>query len=63
MLHAEKSSIYQGPHCEGMGSLSTRAKQPLDKDTLLDIVKFGVPASWRKEFTVQGFNPVNQGLR
>eukprot|EP00957_Ditylum_brightwellii_P084051 6390190-Ditylum_brightwellii.AAC.1 len=36
---------------------------PLDKDELLDILEFGVPASWRKEFTVQGFNPVDQGLQ
>eukprot|EP00957_Ditylum_brightwellii_P131755 10047601-Ditylum_brightwellii.AAC.1 len=37
--------------------------QPLDKDELLDILELGVPASWRREFTVQGFDPVNQGLR
>eukprot|EP00957_Ditylum_brightwellii_P195128 14868011-Ditylum_brightwellii.AAC.1 len=37
--------------------------QPLDKDELLDILEFWVPASWRREFTVQGFNPVDQGLR
>eukprot|EP00957_Ditylum_brightwellii_P061539 4670113-Ditylum_brightwellii.AAC.1 len=37
--------------------------QPLDKDELLDILKFGVPASWRREFTVQGFDPVDKGLR
>ena len=37
--------------------------QPLDKDELLDILEFGVPASWRREFTMQGFNPVDQGLR
>eukprot|EP00957_Ditylum_brightwellii_P087738 6680977-Ditylum_brightwellii.AAC.1 len=36
--------------------------QPLDKDELLDILEFGVPASWHREFTVQGFDPVNQGL-
>eukprot|EP00957_Ditylum_brightwellii_P082737 6290881-Ditylum_brightwellii.AAC.1 len=27
--------------------------QPLDKDELLDILEFWVPASWRREFTVQ----------
>eukprot|EP00957_Ditylum_brightwellii_P044317 3362517-Ditylum_brightwellii.AAC.1 len=37
--------------------------QPLDVDELLDILEFGVPSSWRREFTVQGFDPVDQGLR
>eukprot|EP00957_Ditylum_brightwellii_P012809 967835-Ditylum_brightwellii.AAC.1 len=37
--------------------------QPLDTDKLMDILEFGVPASWHREFTVQGFNPVDQGLR
>eukprot|EP00957_Ditylum_brightwellii_P107681 8214980-Ditylum_brightwellii.AAC.1 len=37
--------------------------QPLDTDKLLDILKFRVPASWRRDFTVQGFDPVDQGLR
>eukprot|EP00957_Ditylum_brightwellii_P047834 3633444-Ditylum_brightwellii.AAC.1 len=37
--------------------------QPLDKDEVLDILEFGVPASWRREFIVQGFDPVDQGLR
>eukprot|EP00957_Ditylum_brightwellii_P072561 5514113-Ditylum_brightwellii.AAC.1 len=37
--------------------------QPLDADELLDILEFGVPSSWRREFTVQGFNPADQGLR
>eukprot|EP00957_Ditylum_brightwellii_P029303 2214894-Ditylum_brightwellii.AAC.1 len=36
--------------------------QPLDEDKLLDILEFGVLASWRREFTVQGFDPVDQGL-
>eukprot|EP00957_Ditylum_brightwellii_P126854 9669672-Ditylum_brightwellii.AAC.1 len=36
--------------------------QPLDPDELMDILEFGVPASWHREFTVQGFNPVDQGL-
>eukprot|EP00957_Ditylum_brightwellii_P082798 6295022-Ditylum_brightwellii.AAC.1 len=36
--------------------------QPLVKDELLDILEFGVPASWHREFTVQGFDPVYQGL-
>ena len=37
--------------------------QPRDKDELLDILEFGVLASWHREFTVQGFDPVDQGLR
>eukprot|EP00957_Ditylum_brightwellii_P133556 10182958-Ditylum_brightwellii.AAC.1 len=37
--------------------------QPLDKDELLDILEFRVLASSRMEFTVQGFDPVDQGLR
>eukprot|EP00957_Ditylum_brightwellii_P161225 12275492-Ditylum_brightwellii.AAC.1 len=27
------------------------ASQPLDKNELLDILEYGVPASWRREFT------------
>eukprot|EP00957_Ditylum_brightwellii_P137955 10517881-Ditylum_brightwellii.AAC.1 len=34
--------------------------QPLDMDRLLDILYFGVPASWRREFTVQGFGPMDR---
>eukprot|EP00957_Ditylum_brightwellii_P172315 13117960-Ditylum_brightwellii.AAC.1 len=33
----------------------------LDKDELLDILEFRVPASWYREFTIQGFDPVDQG--
>eukprot|EP00957_Ditylum_brightwellii_P074559 5665581-Ditylum_brightwellii.AAC.1 len=29
----------------------------------MDILEFGVPSSWRREFTVQGFDPVDQGIR
>eukprot|EP00957_Ditylum_brightwellii_P098208 7483056-Ditylum_brightwellii.AAC.1 len=29
----------------------------------MDILEVGVLASWRREFTVQGFDPVDQGLR
>eukprot|EP00957_Ditylum_brightwellii_P203270 15333948-Ditylum_brightwellii.AAC.1 len=36
---------------------------PLDADELLDILEYGVPASWCREFTVQGFDPVDQGLQ
>eukprot|EP00957_Ditylum_brightwellii_P125969 9603983-Ditylum_brightwellii.AAC.1 len=37
--------------------------QPLDEDELLDILEYRVPASWHREFTVQGFDPVDQGLQ
>eukprot|EP00957_Ditylum_brightwellii_P039136 2959226-Ditylum_brightwellii.AAC.1 len=29
----------------------------------MDILELGVPTSWRREFTVQGLDPVDQGLR
>eukprot|EP00957_Ditylum_brightwellii_P104901 7995260-Ditylum_brightwellii.AAC.1 len=29
----------------------------------MDILEFGVPASWRREFMVQGFDPVDQGIQ
>eukprot|EP00957_Ditylum_brightwellii_P009509 717896-Ditylum_brightwellii.AAC.1 len=31
--------------------------QPLNTDELLDILEYRVPTSWRREFTVQGFDP------
>eukprot|EP00957_Ditylum_brightwellii_P042396 3210123-Ditylum_brightwellii.AAC.1 len=37
--------------------------QPLNVDELLDILEYGVPASWHREFTVQGTDPVDQGLQ
>eukprot|EP00957_Ditylum_brightwellii_P083921 6378480-Ditylum_brightwellii.AAC.1 len=37
--------------------------QPLDDDKLLDILEYKVPALWHREFTVQGFDPVDQGMR
>eukprot|EP00957_Ditylum_brightwellii_P098491 7503322-Ditylum_brightwellii.AAC.1 len=37
--------------------------QPLNKDKLLDILEYGVPVPWHIEFTVKGFDPVDQGLR
>eukprot|EP00957_Ditylum_brightwellii_P030280 2293067-Ditylum_brightwellii.AAC.1 len=37
--------------------------QPLNDNELLDILEYGVPVSWRREFTVQGFDPVDPGLR
>eukprot|EP00957_Ditylum_brightwellii_P129124 9849337-Ditylum_brightwellii.AAC.1 len=37
--------------------------QPLDNNKLLDILEYGVPASWHRKFSVQGFDPVDQGLQ
>eukprot|EP00957_Ditylum_brightwellii_P005054 384449-Ditylum_brightwellii.AAC.1 len=37
--------------------------QPLDEDELMDILEYGVPARWRREFTVHGFDPVDQGMK
>eukprot|EP00957_Ditylum_brightwellii_P168940 12858476-Ditylum_brightwellii.AAC.1 len=37
--------------------------QPLNTDEILDILEYGVPASWCREFTVQGFDPVDEGLQ
>eukprot|EP00957_Ditylum_brightwellii_P124350 9478355-Ditylum_brightwellii.AAC.1 len=37
--------------------------QPLGKDGIMDILEYGVPAVWRREFTMQGFDPVDQGLK
>eukprot|EP00957_Ditylum_brightwellii_P139477 10630133-Ditylum_brightwellii.AAC.1 len=34
----------------------------LDMDEQLDILEYRVPLSWRREFTVQGFDPVDQSL-
>eukprot|EP00957_Ditylum_brightwellii_P159003 12102462-Ditylum_brightwellii.AAC.1 len=36
---------------------TTNPTQPLVKHELLDILEFGVPASWHREFTIQGFDP------
>eukprot|EP00957_Ditylum_brightwellii_P180755 13770596-Ditylum_brightwellii.AAC.1 len=36
--------------------------QPLNADELLVILEFGVPVRWHREFTVQGFDPVDQSL-
>eukprot|EP00957_Ditylum_brightwellii_P047083 3575570-Ditylum_brightwellii.AAC.1 len=29
----------------------------------MDILEYGVPVAWHREFTVQGFDPVDQGLK
>eukprot|EP00957_Ditylum_brightwellii_P052129 3953066-Ditylum_brightwellii.AAC.1 len=35
--------------------------EPFNDNKLLDILEYGVPVTWRREFTVQGFDPVDQG--
>eukprot|EP00957_Ditylum_brightwellii_P204936 15341463-Ditylum_brightwellii.AAC.1 len=42
---------------------SRNPTQPLDADELLDILEYRVPTSWCREFTMQGFDPVDQGLQ
>eukprot|EP00957_Ditylum_brightwellii_P104114 7931365-Ditylum_brightwellii.AAC.1 len=37
--------------------------QPLNDDKLLDILEYRVLVSWYREFIVQEFDPVDQGLR
>eukprot|EP00957_Ditylum_brightwellii_P191459 14576894-Ditylum_brightwellii.AAC.2 len=37
--------------------------QPLNEDKIMDILEYGVPVSWRREFTIQGFDQVDQGLK
>eukprot|EP00957_Ditylum_brightwellii_P047890 3637293-Ditylum_brightwellii.AAC.1 len=37
--------------------------QPLNDDKIMDILEYGVPALWHREFTIQGFDPVDQGLK
>eukprot|EP00957_Ditylum_brightwellii_P013873 1045721-Ditylum_brightwellii.AAC.1 len=37
--------------------------QPLDKDKIMNILEYGVPAAWCREFSMQGFDPVDQGLK
>eukprot|EP00957_Ditylum_brightwellii_P056206 4260883-Ditylum_brightwellii.AAC.1 len=36
--------------------------QPLNEDKLMDILEYGVPARWCRKFTLQRFDPVDQGL-
>eukprot|EP00957_Ditylum_brightwellii_P195453 14892232-Ditylum_brightwellii.AAC.1 len=50
--------VFQGFSCP-----QQKPNAALDADELLDILEFGVLASWLREFTVQGFDPVDQGLR
>eukprot|EP00957_Ditylum_brightwellii_P062151 4717063-Ditylum_brightwellii.AAC.1 len=45
-------------------SIHNRNKiQPLNYNELVDILEYRVPALWCRELTVQGFDPVDQGLR
>eukprot|EP00957_Ditylum_brightwellii_P154237 11737759-Ditylum_brightwellii.AAC.1 len=36
---------------------------PLDKDKIMDILEYGVLVAWHREFTMQGFDPVDQVLK
>ena len=38
-------------------------EQPLNDAEIMEILEYGVPSSYRREFTVQGFDPLNQGLK
>eukprot|EP00957_Ditylum_brightwellii_P114136 8701234-Ditylum_brightwellii.AAC.1 len=51
----QESNGYLKDFPEHKGNLT----QPLDADGLLDILEFGVPLSWCRKFTVQGFDPVD----
>eukprot|EP00957_Ditylum_brightwellii_P210978 15365622-Ditylum_brightwellii.AAC.1 len=57
-LHAEEHTYLKDFHVHNGNVI-----QPLSADELLDILEYGVPAKWRREFTVQGFDPVDQGLQ
>ena len=35
----------------------------LDDAEIMDILEYGVPPTWRREFTVQGFDPADQGRK
>eukprot|EP00957_Ditylum_brightwellii_P046944 3562756-Ditylum_brightwellii.AAC.1 len=48
---------------QGFPAHNGNPTQPLDTDKLLDILEYGVPAKWRREFTVQGFDLVDQVLQ
>eukprot|EP00957_Ditylum_brightwellii_P013131 992350-Ditylum_brightwellii.AAC.1 len=37
--------------------------QPLDEDKLMDILEYVVPVRMRREFTIQGLDPVDQGMK
>ena len=38
-------------------------EQPLNDAEIMEILEYGVPSMYRKEFTVQGFDPLTQGLK
>ncbi len=38
-------------------------EQPLNDAEVMEILEYGVPSSYRREFTVQGFDPLTQGLK
>ena len=35
----------------------------LQESDIMEILEYGVPAQYRREFTVQGFDPLTQGLK
>eukprot|EP00957_Ditylum_brightwellii_P167792 12773070-Ditylum_brightwellii.AAC.1 len=50
-------------HLKDVPTHNGNPTQPLNADELLDILEYRVPAKWHRDFTVQGFDPVDQGLR
>ena len=38
-------------------------EQPLNDAEVMEILEYGVPSAYRREFTVQGFNPLTQRLK
>eukprot|EP00957_Ditylum_brightwellii_P001819 139974-Ditylum_brightwellii.AAC.2 len=61
MLNRPRSATCRGIYV--MAEEVPNLIQPLNADELLDIVEYRVPALWLREFTVQGFDPVDQVLQ
>eukprot|EP00957_Ditylum_brightwellii_P056854 4310285-Ditylum_brightwellii.AAC.1 len=59
----EKAGQTQKRYLKDFPATNGNPTQLLDADELMDILEYRVPASWRREFTVQGFDPVDQGLQ
>ena len=38
-------------------------EQPLHDAEVMEILEYGVPAAYHRQFTVQGFDPLTQGLK
>eukprot|EP00957_Ditylum_brightwellii_P022610 1705525-Ditylum_brightwellii.AAC.1 len=47
---------------QGFPAQNGNKKQPPDADKIMNILEYGVPVVWCREFTLQGFDPVDQGL-